>query len=222
MRIDIYFSVRIVIFIHFLTVPAAYGQQEFSPYYYQKKSHFEHLPNHKKEIIFLGDSITDGCEWSEIFGNKKIKNRGISGDVTGGVLERLKEVTESKPKKIFLMIGINDLARGKTTDHVIKNTKLIIEQIQKASPKTKIYVQSLLPVNDSFGKFKNHVNKNEAVKTINLALKKMARNQVVYINLHKAFSDKEGKLNSAYTNDGLHLNGNGYERWAAEIKSIIK
>ncbi|GJM34287.1 MAG: sialate O-acetylesterase [Saprospiraceae bacterium] len=192
-----------------------------STYYYQKKSHFEQMPNTKKEIIFLGDSITDGCEWSEVFGNKKIKNRGISGDVTQGVLDRLEEVTESHPRKVFLMIGINDLARGVTTGKVIKNIHDIIQHIREASPKTEIFIQSLLPVNDSFGKFDKHVNKTEAVLTVNVALQKMAGKQVTYIDLHQAFANEDGKLDSAYTNDGLHLNGAGYSLWVAEIQRFV-
>lgn len=194
----------------------------YSTYYYQKKAHFEQLPNHKKEIIFLGDSITDGCEWSELFGNKKVKNRGISGDVTQGVLDRLEEVTESKPQKVFLMIGINDLAKGQTAEYVINNTQHIIGRIQEASPKTKIYVQSLLPVNDYFGKFSGHTSKNEAVRAVNLALQKRAGGNVIFINLHEKFLDGEGKLSLAYTNDGLHLNGNGYRLWKESIEGFVK
>ncbi|MCB9302878.1 MAG: family 20 glycosylhydrolase [Lewinellaceae bacterium] len=195
---------------------------EHSTYYYQKKTHFEQLPNSRKEIIFIGDSITDGCEWSEMFGNKKIKNRGISGDITQGVLDRLEETTDSKPKKVFLMIGINDLARGLTAEYVLTNTRLIVGRIREASPKTQIFLQSLLPVNDYFGKFDGHTDKNEAVKTVNLGLQKMAGENVIFINLHEKFLNGEGKLNLDYTNDGLHLNGNGYRLWKELIEGFVK
>ena len=120
----------IILFILF-SIIASYGQEKksnehkFSPFYYHKVSHFRTLPNTKGEIIFLGNSITDYCEWSELFQNSKIKNRGISGDVTDGVLERLDEVTESKPSKIFLMIGINDLSRGKSEEYIFNNQELL-------------------------------------------------------------------------------------------------
>lgn len=193
-----------------------------STYYFQKKTHFEKLPNGKKEIIFIGDSITDGGEWGEMLGNENVKNRGISGDVTQGVLDRLEEVTESLPEKVFLMIGINDLARGISTEQVIENTQLILDQIQEASPETQIFIQSLLPVNDFFGNFGGHTNKNEAVKKVNLGLQKMKRKNIVFIDLHHYFVDKKGKLDIAYSNDGLHLNGEGYQLWASLIKEYIK
>ena len=81
----------------------------FSKKYYHHKNQFELLPNRKKEIVFLGNSITARGNWSEWFNNKRIINRGISGDRTDGVLYRLDEVISSKPKKIFLLIGVNDI-----------------------------------------------------------------------------------------------------------------
>ncbi|MCB9050551.1 MAG: family 20 glycosylhydrolase [Lewinellaceae bacterium] len=196
--------------------------QEFSAYYYQKRSHFEQLPNSKGEIIFLGDSITDGCEWSEMFGNQVIKNRGISGDVTQGVLGRLEEVVESKPEKVFLMIGVNDLARGLSAEEVVNNIGHITQYIREASPEAEVYLQSLLPVNDAFGKFKDHTDKNEAILAVNQALEKMEGLNLSFIGLHKDFANADGKLRASLTNDGLHLNGSGYRLWAELIKSYIQ
>jgi lysophospholipase L1-like esterase len=61
-------------------------------------------------IVFLGDSITDFFRVNEFFPGVYVINRGISGDTTDGVLNRLAEsVYELSPSKIFLMIGTNDL-----------------------------------------------------------------------------------------------------------------
>ena len=76
-------------------------RRKWLTYYEQKKSTFESLPNDEDEIIFLGNSITEGCEWNELFGDDRIKNRGISADVAEGIFLRLDEVTESKPLKHF-------------------------------------------------------------------------------------------------------------------------
>jgi lysophospholipase L1-like esterase len=195
---------------------------EFSTYYYQKKSLFEALPDTKKEIIFLGNSITDGGEWWELFKNPNIKNRGISGDITDGVLFRMDEVLSSKPVKIFIMIGINDLAAGKTPDYILINYSHILAKIKEASPKTDVYVQSILPVNKTFGMFPNHTDKGEKIKEINKGLKEMAINfEYQFIDLTFVFSDKAGRLNEEYTNDGLHLMGKGYLVWKDAIKKYI-
>jgi lysophospholipase L1-like esterase len=188
-------------------------------YYYHKKEHFESLPDTENEIIFLGNSITDGAEWFELFdGNVNIKNRGIGGDDTDGVLERLDEVTSSKPAKIFIMIGTNDLAFGKSVDHVISNHKLIIDRIKKASPSTKIYIQSVLPVDDAV----HYTRPNEDILAINQQLIEIVEKEnLVYIDLVPAFKDDSGKLSKAYSIDGLHLNAAGYIKWKELIKQYI-
>lgn len=198
-------------------------QNKYSPYFYQKKSLFEQLPNTQNEIIFLGDSITDGCNWAELLQDPCIKNRGISGDVTDGVLERLEEVTESKPQRIFLMIGINDLARGRSVDYVLNNIKRIYKAVKDKSPGTKLFIQSVLPVNPDFKLFPDHVNKSREVIEVNRGLMKIcAHYELPYINVYSHLIDKEDKLSSDYTNDGLHLTGAGYIVWGNIVKKYLK
>jgi len=187
-------------------------------YYDQKVSLFRLLPDTKGEIIFLGNSITDIAEWSELWQNPKVKNRGISTDNTFGVLARLDEVVSSKPEKIFIMIGINDIAKGTPDSAIIQNHAKIIDTIRKASPKTKIYFQSLLPTNNDFTEYKGYQNKMERIQFVNKALEKTCASKgVIYIDLYSKFINADGKLDTKYTNDGLHLNGAGYLHW----KSIL-
>ena len=84
---------------------------------------FESYKNSASDIIFLGNSITAHAEWAELLENPHVKNRGISGDITFGVLQRLKEVTEGKPAKVFLLIGINDISRNIPDELIIDNIK---------------------------------------------------------------------------------------------------
>lgn len=208
----------------FLGISAFAQSEKFGTYYNQRRTLFELLPDTKKEIVFLGNSITDGGEWIELFNNKHCKNRGISGDVTEGVLFRLDEVTHSKPAKVFLLIGINDLARGTSKDTVFANICKIAENIRISSPKTKVYIQSIFPVNTSFGKFENHVNKGEEVIFINTGLKKWCiENGFFYVDLYSQLvTPGTDLLNPEFTNDGLHLLGEGYLKWAEVIKPLLK
>ncbi|MDR8390776.1 GDSL-type esterase/lipase family protein [Aliifodinibius sp. S!AR15-10] len=195
---------------------------DFGAYYYHKKSLFEALPNTSNEIILLGDSITDGNEWSELFGSSRLKNRGISGDVTEGILYRLSEVTESNPAQVFIMIGVNDLARGIPVDTVLSNYGKIIDQIREESPDTEIYIQSILPVNDEFPQFSSHTDKTSQIKQANVGLTELAKKTgATFINLFDDFSTAEAKLNPNYTEDGLHLNGQGYVVWKSVIGSYM-
>jgi len=209
------------------SVSSSYAQTkeqkpDFGAYYYHKVTLFEELPNAEGEIIFLGDSITDGNEWAELFGNKRIKNRGISGDITDGVLYRLEEVTESKPEKIFIMIGVNDLARDRSVDYVVANYAKIVDRIKQASPHTQVYIQSILPVNDNFPQFSSHTDESADIKKVNKRLARLAdKKDARYINLFDVMSTKDDKLNPDYTEDGLHLNGPGYLAWKAEVEKYI-
>jgi predicted alpha-1,2-mannosidase len=189
-------------------------------YYYHRKEHFESLPDTQNEIIFLGNSITDGAEWFELFGgNPNIKNRGIGGDDTNGVLERLSEVTSSKPAKIFIMIGTNDLAYGKSVDHVAENHKKIIARIREVSPDTRVYMQSVLPVDDAI----HFTRPNASMLEINRRLKAYCEETgVTYVDLVPAFRDENGKLDKSYSIDGLHLNAAGYKKWVEIIRKWVE
>ncbi|HET7361110.1 MAG TPA: family 20 glycosylhydrolase [Salinimicrobium sp.] len=188
-------------------------QGQHSTYYLQKASHFASLPA-PGGIVFIGNSITDGGEWQELFPNVKVANRGISGDQSQGILDRLDNAIKGKPRKLFLMIGINDLAAGIAADTIVKNIWSIVERVHDDSPYTQIYVQSLLPVNNTFGKFGGHVNKTESIQAINSTLRASAEEKgFTFINFYPEFLDKKGKLDALYTNDGLHLTGEGYLLW---------
>jgi lysophospholipase L1-like esterase len=193
---------------------AAYDSSFRFYYYDQKLSMFETMPDRTGEVVWLGDSITDGGEWSELFPGVVTLNRGISSDNTFGILYRLREVTRRKPRKVFLLIGINDIARGIPDSVILRNYRRIIDSIQLQSPATQLYVQSILPTNNAYTNFKNHQNKTEHIAYLNDQLRQLCQQRkLVYVDLHSAFVDKEGKLDSRYTNDGLHLTGAGYQRW---------
>jgi len=198
--------------------------QEYSEHYYKRKALFESIADTENEIIFLGNSITESGDWKALFPDENVINRGISGDVTDGILLRLNEVTSSKPKKIFLMIGTNDLARGKTIDYVINGAEKIIKQIQKNSKNTSVYLQSILPVNPSVGnRFSGHKANQDVIVMANIRLKVISQKYgVKFINLHKGLRNSKGVLKAKYTYDGLHLSKQGYFKWKKLIKKHVK
>lgn len=189
--------------------------------YALKVDQFRSYPNSKKDIIFLGNSITAGADWNELLGLPQARNRGISGDITYGVLERLDEVTTGKPAKVFVLIGINDMARNIPDSVILSNYEKIIHRIKKESPTTRIYFNTLLPVNNSFPD-KNHFNKDEHIAALNAGLRKIAaREKITLIDIHDHFLDKDKKLDKQYTYDGLHLNAAGYTHWVSLLKPHI-
>ncbi len=196
---------------------------KYSTFYYQRNTLFEKLPINKKDIIFLGNSITNGAEWAELFNNKHVKNRGISGDICAGVYDRLDYLTKGQPKKIFLLIGINDVNRGSSAEEITEGIEKIVLKIKQDSPRTRVYVQSLLPMNKTLGMFQSHTSKGDVVLKINeLLLSKTESWGAEFINLYPHFVDSEtGLMNIKYTNDGLHLLGEGYLLWVRLMKKYI-
>lgn len=191
----------------------------FTNYWKSRADLFRRLPNLQGEIVFLGDSITDGGEWAELTENPKCINRGISGDTSWGVLIRIDEVTESKPVKVFLMIGTNDLARGKPVAEVRDKIAEILDAIGKQTPSTKVYLQSVLPTIESLAP----LYLNDRINSLNEQLKVLATARgAVWIDLAARFKDESGKLKTGLTDDGLHLNGEGYILWRSLIRNDLQ
>ena len=202
-----------------------YGQDlKFSTYYHHKKTLFDELPNTENEIIFLGNSITDMGSWAEFFQNSNIKNRGISGDITEGILFRISEITESQPLQVFLMIGTNDLANGKTKEFTFNHICKIVKEINIQSPGTEVIVQSLFPVNPEFEKFSGHTGNTEKIKWVNQELSIWcSKNETIYIDIFQHLkNNNDDLLNTSYSYDGLHLNGSGYKVWVDAIRHLLK
>ncbi len=168
-----------------------------------------------RDIVFLGNSITFWANWPELLPKyKDVKNRGIPGDNTFGVLERLDQILKGKPRKIFLLIGINDLAQGIPETVILKNVERICQRVRGLSPHTKLVIQSVLPVNSTFGKLNNHYGAKAKIPILNAALKSLAAsNQHDYLDLYAAFVGDQHELPKAYTWDGVHLTAAGYELW---------
>lgn len=173
-------------------------------------------------IVFVGDSHTEYFALDEYFQNFPVINRGIYGDTTKGVINRLNEsVLNLNPSKIFLLIGVNDINKtGETNEAIVENIREIIKRIRNVIPDVKIYVQSLYPVN-KYGKNsrRTHVFKldNKRIIAINQLLESFCSSEhIVYIDMFSRLTDKNGELYEEFTIEGLHLNAAGY-RFIAEI-----
>ena len=187
--------------------------------YTLKLGNFNSFAHSKNDVIFLGNSITAGTDWNELLEMPNARNRGISGDITFGVLERLNEVINGQPKKVFILIGINDISRNIPDNIILANYQRIIRRLKTGSPNTKIYFYTILPVNNTFTQFKNHYNKDEHIFAVNEGLKKITETEkITLIDIHTPFMDAEGRMKKELTQDGLHLNADGYQLW----KKILK
>ncbi len=200
--------------------PAPVDSSFANSYYKERLKFFRAMPDRKNEIVFLGNSLTEAGEWQELVPNQNVINRGISGDVSFGIIARLDEVLSSKPKKIFLLMGTNDLKRGFPTALMIRNYETIINRVKKESLKTTLIIESIFPVNESMIATEYKRITNAKIKEVNSQLKQLAeKHQLSYIDLHPLLEDSEGQMNKNYTTDGIHIKTTTYILWVNYLKN---
>lgn len=157
------------------------------------------------DIVFLGASIIQHCEWSELFENCRIKNRGIAGDTTFDVIDRLESILKGQPQKVFLMVGLNDLLTETPIASILANYETIIIKLKSDSPNSKFYIMSILPVS------MNENNINDRITRLNKKTRDVClKNDCTFVDLHFLFQSTDGRLNPKLTTDGIHLNADGY------------
>mgnify|MGYP003306378016 CR=1 FL=1 len=189
-------------------------------FYVKRIKIFKENPIGSDQIILLGNSITeDANDWNDRFHSTNITNRGISGDITDGILERLDEIIYFKPLAIFLLIGINDiyamnLPEGEQTeDYISDNIIKILDRLREEVPNTKLYLQTILPTHRDDIK--------DQIKRINSSIINNAQPEITVIDLHSKFADENGLMTAEYSTDGVHLNTYGYDIWSDHIRRHI-
>jgi lysophospholipase L1-like esterase len=146
-------------------------------------------------------------------------NRGIGGDITYGVLRRIKDITDRKPSKIFILLGINDIGKDIPDAVIADNYLKIVNEIHSKCPETKVYVQSVLPVNSTLPHFPQHYDKEEHVLAVNkLLLANAQKGNYTFVDIFHLFVDADQRLQNQYTYEGLHLKPPAYIIWAAYLK----
>jgi lysophospholipase L1-like esterase len=195
------------------------------PEHYTKRlAEFKKQPIVKGKVIMLGNSITEGGNWKKLLKDSTVINRGISGDVTFGVINRLDDIIKRQPSKVFLLIGINDLSRKTPDEVILENLFSIVSKIRSGSPSTEVFVQSILPTNETFKNFiPNFKGKASSILTINTQLQRYANKmKFTYVDLYSKFLDANGLMDAKYATDGLHLNELGYQHWVSILRSTNK
>ncbi|GHU99862.1 hypothetical protein FACS189483_09550 [Spirochaetia bacterium] len=168
------------------------------------------------EIVMLGDSITEGVSWNELLGINNIANRGIGGDFTDGFINRLTGIYKLRPEMCFIMGGINDLHHGITVEKILVNFERMIESMELHG--ITVIIQSTLYVSKERPKWEII---NRSVNELNNGLQEICiRNDLLYLDVNNVVMD-DGALNKKYTYDGIHLNGNGYNKWKELILTIL-
>ncbi len=176
--------------------------------------------------VLAGDSLSLWFPSELLPSDRTWLNQSISGETSTGLLKRLNLLNDTEPQAIFVMIGINDLAKGSSDQDVLDTYRQIIDQLKQAHPKSKLVVQSILPhsanPDASLEKRQQLLDtSNERIHTLNRAIETIAKESgVSYLDLQPLFADSEGYLRSELTTDGLHLNRQGYLVWRSAIQTF--
>ena len=167
------------------------------------------------DILMIGDSITQGAEWKEIFPASSIANRGIAGDRSDDILRRIPTALKVTPKKAFLMFGINDLANFQTVDAVFANYQRVIEHLEAAH--VQVYIQSTLECSRATcGQMLDNI------RMLNAKLQSYSNDKAIpFIDINRGMTSVEDGLLKQYTFDGRHLSGSGYVEWRKAIQPYI-
>jgi lysophospholipase L1-like esterase len=182
------------------------------PHYLRKKSFFD-VNGHQADIVMVGDSITEGAEWHELFPNLSIVNRGIGWDTTEGLLHRMESIYSTAAKKAFIMIGTNDLAQNRSVDDIFADYVQVLEQL--ISHNITPYIQSTILAGG------RHIDRNKSIMLLNLRLKSWSEaNGLIFIDLNQYLA-ADGSLNMSFSHDGIHLNGQGYAVWKTAIHKYL-
>lgn len=178
----------------------------------------------KQNYVFLGDSITYGYPLDEFYDKYYVVNSGINGNKTTDILKNLDErLYRYNPTKVFLLIGINDMAAQEKNKTILKNIENIIVKIQKKRPYTKIYVESVYPLGKKPDSKSMQKVKNDKIIELNKGIKKICnKHNLTYINVHDGLVDEDGYMKKKYSEDGVHPNGLGYYKVTTILKKYVK
>ena len=183
----------------------------------------------KNQTVLLCDSITDFFNWYELFydfsknSGQAVYNRGISGDTTDRLLERLYEnVLNIEPKNIVLLIGTNDIGRGLPLSMSVENVSKIIEESKKVCPDINFILQAVYPINRGMrDKFEKRSNKK--IDLMNKEFIKLSEKyNCIWVDMTDKLKDETENLKKEYTFDGLHLNVNAYKIVAENVIPLLK
>jgi hypothetical protein len=184
-------------------------------HYRARVSLFMKLVTAKNNIVFLGDSHTERCEWGELLGRKDVVNRGISGDTIAGITNRLGLIAAMRPRAVFLMVGVNDLLLGSTVERTADRYRAMLKALTKALPGNTVRVQSVMPTTSP--------ELNAKIELLNARLKDLSREfSVDYIDVHGQMKGPDGLIKKGFSFDGLHLSGDGYRAWKQAVAPFMK
>lgn len=171
----------------------------------------------KPRVVFLGDSITDFWRLKEYYGSERdFVNRGISGQITGQMLGRMKaDVTDLQPSSVLILAGTNDIARSIPLSTIEGNLTMICDLAD--AHKIKVILATVLPVSD-YHKDAAHPNYEmtrfrppDQIRALNIWMRTFCgQRNYTFLDYYSEMVDASGQMKPDLADDGLHPNSTGY------------
>jgi lysophospholipase L1-like esterase len=168
----------------------------------------------RESIVFVGDSITAGGDWSAWFPEYDVQVEASPGDATDKLVDRLPAVIEMQPETLAILIGANDFGQSRSVEYVVRSIEYFLAMVRQDVPGSRTLVQSILPRGREFA---------EDIQDANRHLRQYARNvNAQYLDLWPAMATEEGELRPEFTTDRLHLTAEGYQAWLGELRPALE
>jgi lysophospholipase L1-like esterase len=192
------------------------------------KRHESYLERARKgdvDLLFLGDSITQGWSsakgvWDRYYGPRKAANFGIGGDRTQHVLWRIEngELDGISPKVVVLMIGTNN-SRDDPADAIAEGVEAIVKDLREKLPRAKVLLLGVFPR----GEKPDSNPAREKLAAVNERIKKLddGGKTVKYLDIGGRFLNEDGTISKEIMPDFLHLSGKGYRIWADAMEPTL-
>lgn len=170
--------------------------------------------------VFLGDSLVANYDLFSFYQGYKLVNSGHGGDRTKDILNQMYErVYRYNASDVIIELGTNDINDNQTPDYIANNIFQIVKQIKDYNPESNIYIQSIYPSRESWGKTDNNQRREETNKLLKEYCK---QNNITYIDVYESLREEDSrKIKEEYVVDGLHLNEKGYEVVTKVIKGVL-
>ena len=208
---------KTIIFPFILIAGIALAQNQRTEHWHERNVLFdqETANTQRVENVFLGNSITEGFDLDKFFPDLEVANRGISGDHLDGLLERLdNSVFKLNPRRLFILIGINDIGRGDTEELILSRYITLLDTVSTISDSTEIYLISILPTTNRWA----NCPPDKIIRLNNQIENLAGKFGINWLDLYALYVTDDRQLRTDLTSDGLHLNQDGYTIWANYFK----
>lgn len=176
--------------------------------------------NFLNKSIFIGDSITEGISAYGLVDESIVfAEKGLTVLKAGKEIERIRK---TNPEEIFILLGVNDLLYGISSSQFVSDYEKLIQNVKSKMPKSKIYIEAIFPVSAKIEQQKPMMS-NKRINEFNTALKEMAwQQEVQFLEASSLFKDKNGRMGTEHSSDGIHLKYKSYKLWLEYLSTNAK